>query len=331
MQERLPTISLRNALSGDAAALAETAAAVDASLRRLGFFIVTDHGVPGATIDGVMAAARAFFAQPLADKRAIQSDGAGSHRGYIAAGVEALAHTLGDRTPPDLKESFGMGPPAVTADREAVAGFGPTYRPNRWPAAPVDFKPRTLAYYAEMERLTSTLMGVFAAALDLEPAFFQRRFQDHNSTFRIAHYPPLAAPPAPGQLRAGAHTDYGALTILLGEDTPGGLEVMTPEGQWLPARTAPHDFVINIGDLMMTWSNDRWRSSPHRVANPPPEAWPGQSRLSLAYFCNPDDALEIACLPGCATPARPARYAPATAGELRHRKIEAAKAAAAGA
>ena len=103
-----------------------------------------------------------------------------------------------------------MGPPSVTADRSAVAGVGPTYQPNQWPAAPLAFKPSVLAFYQEMEQLTDLLMEVFAVALDLEPRYFHERFQDHNSTFRIAHYPPLEKNPEPGQLRAGAHTDYGA-------------------------------------------------------------------------------------------------------------------------
>jgi len=326
--ESLPRISLAAVRAGDPDAAARTAAAVDASLQRLGFFIVTDHGVDAGAIDAAMRVSRGFFALPMAEKLAIQSEGQGSHRGYIATGVEALAHTLGERTPPDIKESFGMGPLGVEADREAIAGLGPTYRPNRWPASPADFQPVVSDFYRAMGGLTDVLMGVFAAALGLEPDFFRRRFQDHNSSFRIAHYPPLAARPEPGQLRAGAHTDYGALTILLGENTPGGLEILTPDGAWLPVKTEPHDFVINIGDLMMAWSNDRWLSNQHRVANPPPDAWPGPSRISLAYFCNPNDDLEIACLPGCASDERPPRYAPMTAGELRHRKIEAAKSAA---
>lgn len=328
MQDQLPTISLAPALSGDRTAMAEVAAAVDASLRRLGFFIITDHAVPAASVDAIMAASRGFFDQPVDVKNAIRSSAFGSHRGYIATGVEALAHTLGNKTPHDLKESFGMGPPSVTAERSAIAGAGMTYQPNQWPVAPAAFKPSVLAFYREMEQLTDVLMEVFAAALDLGSGYFHERFQDHNSTFRIAHYPPLEKKPKPDQLRAGAHTDYGALTILLGENTPGGLEILTPEGDWLAAKTNPYDFVVNIGDLMQTWSNDLWRSSEHRVANPPTEAWPGVSRISLAYFCNPNDALEIACLPGCDSANNPARYAPATAGALRHRKISAAKAAA---
>jgi len=318
--ERLPRISL-------AGRPRDVAAAVDASLRRYGFFMVTDHGVPAADIDGVIAIARRFFARPIEEKLQILSQGQGSHRGYIPDGTEALALTLGAETPPDLKEGFGMGPLAVASDREAVAGLGPTYRPNRWPETPADFRPAVEAFYRRMEGLTDALMGVFAAALDLEEDFFTSRFQDHNSTFRIAHYPPLQAPPAPGQLRCGAHTDYGALTILLGENTPGGLEILTPSGGWMPVVTERHDFVINIGDLMMAWSNDRWLSNQHRVANPPPGA-AATDRISLAYFCNPNDDLQIAGLPSCMDAGRPAKYAPMSAAELRHRKIEAAKASA---
>jgi isopenicillin N synthase-like dioxygenase len=155
------------------------------------------------------------------------------------------------------------------------------------------------------------------------------RFTDHNSTLRLIHYPPQTEPPQPGQLRAGAHTDYGALTILLGQDRPGGLEVQSPSGEWISARTRPHSFVINIGDLMMRWSNDTRLSTPHRVANPPPGAGAESRRLSMAYFCNPNDELMIECLPTCSGADRPPRYPPIRAGRHRFEKIEASKALAA--
>lgn len=327
MTDRLDALAVVP-LQGDA----KTAAArIDAALKQLGFFVVTDHGVPAAVIDRATAAAKAFFALDEGEKRRIESAGEGSPRGYIPMGGENLAATLGEQRPHDLREGFSMGPPRVAAERARVGGTATDYRPNRWPAEPADFETAVGAYYAAMEGLTARLMRAFAAALDLPPDYFDRRFGDHNSTLRLAYYPAQTTPPAPGQLRAGAHTDYGALTILLGEDRPGGLEVRTPNGRWLAARTKPHDFVINIGDLMMTWSNDRWLSNQHRVVNPPADAGPGAARLSLAYFCNPDDALEIACLPGCATDERPARYAPTTAGAHRMKKIEQSLAASRGA
>ena len=316
--DNLPVISLGAA--GPARPVT-VAAEIDRALTQVGFFIIRDHGVSPDVIDAAMAEARRFFALPEPQKLLVASSGQGSPRGYIPVGVENLALTLGQKTPHDLREGYSIGPPRIKASRQSVTGLAATYRPNRWPDARQTFQATFLTYYAEMERLTDRLMRVFAAALQLQPDYFSSRFEDHNSTLRLAHYPPQNAAPAPDQLRAGAHTDYGALTILLGENRPGGLEIQMPNGAWLPVNTEPHDFIINIGDLMMTWSNDRWRSTPHRVANPPPAVRDRTGRLSLAYFCNPDDTLEIACLPGCATAESPAKYAPMTAAEHRHQKI----------
>ena len=144
----------------------------------------------------------------------------------------------------------------------------------------------------------------------------------------MINYPPQLTAPQPGQLRAGSHTDYGALTILLGQDRPGGLQVQIPGGDWIDARTGPHSFVINIGDLMMRWSNDMWLSNMHRVANPP-EGAISSRRLSIAYFCNPNDDLMVECLPPCHDTEHPAKYAPIRAGQHRFEKIELSKAAAA--
>ena len=133
---------------------------------------------------------------------------------------------------------------------------------------------------------------------------------------------PRAVPiPAPGQLRAGAHTDYGAITILEVEEAPGGLQVRTRAAAWVDVSVVREGFVINIGDLMMTWTNDRWLSNMHRVVNPPADAAGSTRRQSMVYFanCNPDARIE--CLPGCHGPGNPVRHAPITAGEHRRAKL----------
>ena len=326
MGAQLDRISLAGCASDDRARRA-IARQVDASLKTLGFFVITDHGVPAALIDATVAIANAFFDLPMDEKRAIASDVQGSPRGYLPMGLETLAYSLGQKTPPDIKEGFGMGPLGVAAEKAVIDGIGATYTPNRWPARPTAFRVTVTAYYQAMERLTQTLMEIFAAALALPPRFFVDRFSAHNSTLRLMNYPAQAAPPEPGQLRAGAHTDYSALTILLGQDRPGGLQVRRPDGTWIDARTAPHDFVINIGDLMMAWSNDTWLSNMHRVVNPPTGTGDAARRLSIAYFCNPNDDLLIECLPTCCGPERAAKYPAFRAGEHRFRKIEASKAA----
>jgi isopenicillin N synthase-like dioxygenase len=326
MAIELARISLAG-FADDPARRREIAGAVDASLKELGFFVITDHGVPGALIDATVAACNGFFDLPMDEKLAIRSAVQGSPRGYAPMGLETLAASLGHKTPPDIKEGFSMGPLEIAAEKAVIAGIGATYTPNRWPARPAGFRDTVMDYYRAMERLTALLMEIFAAAMALPPRFFVDRFSAHNSTLRLTHYPPQTASPEPGQLRAGAHTDYSALTILLGQDRPGGLQVRRPDGTWIDARTAPYDFVINIGDLMMAWSNDTWLSNMHRVANPPPGTGAEARRLSFAYFCNPNDDLLIECLPTCCGPERAAKYPPFPAGEHRFKKIEASKAA----
>ena len=220
-----------------------------------------------------------------------------------------------------------MGPVGVTAERTVLEGGAATYSLNVWPEQPPSFRKVLTRYYQAMEGLTDRLMELFAIGMDLPPSYFVDRFSDHNSTLRLINYPPQLTAPEPGQLRAGPHTDYGALTILLGQDKPGGLQVRTPSGDWIDARTGPHSFVINIGDLMMRWSNDTWLSNMHRVSNPPEGAKP-ERRLSMAYFCNPNDALLVECLPTCQDAAHPAKYPPIRAGQHRFEKIEMSKGAA---
>ena len=161
--------------------------------------------------------------------------------------------------------------------------------------------------------------------MDLDLDFFTDRFTTHNSTLRLIHYPPLDQPPATDRLRAGAHTDYGALTILLPQDRPGGLQVWRPDGAWENVAAPPGGFVINIGDLLMRWSNDTWFSSPHRVVNPPEDVGATSRQYSMASFCNPNDDVLMECLSSCYSSARPAKYAPIRAGAHRMEKIEKSK------
>lgn len=302
--------------------------AIDAALTEIGFFVLADHGVPPEVLADAEREALGFFDLPASAKLACAGEGPGSPRGYIPFGKENLAATTGARVPADLRDGFSLGPLAVRQSRAVLAGIAPTYHPNRWPDAPAGFRPAIERYYRAMEQTTERLMRAFAAALDLPGDFFTGRFHDHNSTLRLNHYPPLDRPALPGQLRAGAHTDYGALTILWGQDRPGGLQLRRRDGTWLDVAAPPGCFVINVGDLMMTWSNDRWVSTPHRVAVPPLESGPASRRLSMTYFCNPDDELEIACLPGCCDAAHPAKYPPMRAGAHRHAKITASLVAA---
>ena len=162
-----------------------------------------------------------------------------------------------------------------------------------------------------MGDLAATLMRLFALGLGLPEHHFEASIGRHISRLRVRNYPAPAVPPQPGQIRAGAHSDYGSLTILATEDKPGGLQVCNAAGQWVDVPIVPGCFIINIGDLMARWTNDSWVSTLHRVVNPPVEQAAGSRRQSLVFFHNPDyDAVIENLVAG-----QPARYAPTTSGE----------------
>jgi isopenicillin N synthase-like dioxygenase len=176
-----------------------------------------------------------------------------------------------------------------------------------------------------MERLDLELMRLAALALGVDEHFFEAKLDKHITAMRLNFYPEQRTAPQPDQLRAGAHTDYGLLTILNGESAPGGLQVQTRDGSWIDVETAPDSFVVNIGDLMMRWSNDRWVSNPHRVVNPPAEIAARARRLSIAFFLHPNYDATIECI----APPGQAKYPPIGSGAYRDFKYRQTRVAAA--
>lgn len=292
-----------------------TARAVDQACAEIGFLTVVGHGVPAAVLDGALAAARAFFDLPLGDRLRVAMPTPGYPYGYAPLRAETLERSLGEadgavRGPADLKETFNIGPidppPRPLAemtdpDERAV------YAPNLWPdAALPGFRPAMEAHYRAMAALSARLMSLFAAALGLPETAFDRFIDRHGSALRVAHYPALDHVPEPGQLRAGAHTDYGTLTVLATDGEPG-LEVRTPTGEWAGVAAVDGALVVNLGDLMARWTNDRWRSTMHRVVVP---ADAGR-RISLPFFHNANWDARIGCI---TVEGEEPRYPPVLAG-----------------
>jgi isopenicillin N synthase-like dioxygenase len=227
---------------------------------------------------------------------------------------ETLASANDTAALPDLKEFFHVGPVDVSTDPYYTGPLGRRhFEPNLWPAAPAGFERAATAYYRAMSGLIVSLMRLAALALDVEEGFFDDKVDRSIGTMRLNYYPAQAVPPEPGQLRASAHTDYGGFTILSGEDVPGGLQVRTRDARWVDVGTSPTTFVVNIGDLLMRWTNDRWLSNLHRVVNPPATAASSAARLSIAFFNHPNYDALIECLPSQGPP----RHAPVLSGEYR--------------
>jgi isopenicillin N synthase-like dioxygenase len=323
---RVPVIDIAPFLAGDPVAGPAVVAAVREACEGIGFFTITGHGVEPEIIDDLRAAARAFFARPAAEKAAVRHADPALPRGYRAIGDEGLAYGAGGATPPDLKEVFHMGPPDFPQTPYfTAAAAAPHFIENVYPDAPAGFRAAASRYYRRLEALGQRVEAIFARALDLPEDHF-RPFTDHQiAALRIIRYPPPDAAALAGQWRAGAHTDYGTFTLLLSENRPGGLEVQTRDGAWIAVPTPADAFVVNIGDLMMRWTNDRFVSNPHRVAVPPEDAGTRSDRLSIVFFHHPNYDAEIACLPTCAGPGNPPKYPPVLSGPYRLEKYAATR------
>ena len=317
--DRIPVIDIAPFLSGTPAGRAGVPAAVREAAEQIGFFAIEGHGVPRATMDALYATSHAFFELPLEEKQRVAPPRPDYPRGYKAVGFEALAAGNALSTPPDLKEYYHFGRPEIPQDPYYTGEQGRKhFYANQWPARPDGFAEAADAYYRAMESLSVTLCRISALALDLPEGFFDDKIDRHITAARINYYPRQDNPPAEGQLRAGAHTDYGMLTILSGESAPG-LQVQTRSGEWVDVPTDKYRFVCNIGDLLMRWTNDRWVSNTHRVLNPPREMARVSSRMSIAFFHHPNYDAKIECIPGCAGDAPP-RYEPVLSGDFRDYK-----------
>lgn len=304
-------------LRGSVPEKAAVARKLDAICCDTGFLCLTGHGVPDALFDEIYDTSKAFFRKDVSEKARVGQPSPDIVRGYIGVGAAALADTLGEETPPDWKESFSAGPVDVDASDPYFAAEGSRghFEPNLWPEDPTDFGPIWTAYFREMTRLASDMMRLFAVALDLPEAYFADKIDRHISILGAMYYPEQTRPPEPGQLRAGAHTDFGTMTILRPDTAPGGLQIHTKAGKWERVRAPRGAFVVNIGDMMARWTNDRWVSTLHRVVNPPLDAAVGSERLSIGFFHEPNYDTVVSCLPSCQSAENPPKFEPVLAGE----------------
>ena len=287
------------------------AAKLDKICRETGFLVLTGHGVQDDTIQNAWRAAATFFAQSAPAIQAVAPPYQGYPYGYLGPDAEALARSKGEVTPPDLKESFNGGPLHVPAGTSGPA-LDFCYQPTLWPELPA-FRSAWEEYYAAMEELAARIMRAFAAALGLNASHFDPYISQPISALRALHYPATIDAPMAKQQRAGAHTDYGSLTILLPQAGSQGLQVER-HGDWIDVPAPEGAFVINIGDLMARWTADRWVSTLHRVV-----AIPGQpARQSLAFFHQPNWEAEIVPLDGSE------RYPAVKSGPYLMQKFQAA-------
>ena len=276
-----------------------------AAFEDYGFLYLSQHPIPNSTLSTVFGQSAAFFARPQSQKDALAWTSPQANRGYVTQGREKVSdgqtveEVAAERQSAgaDLKESMEIG-------RE-----GEPNHPNRWPdhldSAGAEFRHVMEGFFLDCKDLHARIMAAIALGLGLDEDFFADFVRVGDNTLRLLHYPPVKPEvfrQNPGQVRAGAHSDYGSITLLF-QDTRGGLQVQDDAGAWKDVKPIPSTVVVNAGDLLARWSNDRIRSTKHRVVEPPlpvgaEEVNEYPARYSIAYFCNPDFHKTIEALPG---------------------------------
>jgi isopenicillin N synthase-like dioxygenase len=311
----VPVIDLESWWEGDDAARHLVAGEWDEALRTVGFAQVVGHRVPVDVIDAMVSASDAFFDLPLEQKLAVRPHDLTVNRGYAARGTESLSYSIGDEAPPDLFEAFNIGEDAVDdTDPFYATERHRMFAPNIWPDAQPAFRQAMVRYFVEARRLALALTEVSAVALGLDAGWFRPFVDRSTTTMRTINYErgDGEADPIPGQLRMGAHTDYGVVTVLWADTTPG-LEILGEDATWYGVVPEPGALLVNLGDLTAEWTNDRWRSTLHRVV---PPAGPGRvRRRSTAFFFDANWDAVIECVPTCTDSEHPPKYPPVQAGE----------------
>eukprot|EP00164_Ancoracysta_twista_P004235 GFYU01005705.1.p1 GENE.GFYU01005705.1~~GFYU01005705.1.p1 ORF type:complete len:361 (+),score=81.97 GFYU01005705.1:109-1191(+) len=299
--QSVPEINLEPFLKGSQAERANTANQVFSAFKDIGFITVANHGISNKMVDDSFKMSAEFFAKDIDYKEKLLWTSAESNRGWLGPGKEKLADGKAD-----LKESFEIG-----AENE------PQF-PNHWPGDWPEFREHMLALLAEMDKVHLELMRCLAVELKYDEGFFDPLCDGHHYNLRLLHYHETEAEnigeDGPNKNpRAGAHTDYGTLTLLF-QDQTGGLQVMDRGNQWVQVTPKPYTLVVNVADLLMRWTNDILVSTEHRVLTPPNVDSSGVARVparySIVLFCNPNKETLVECLEGCHGPGNPPKYPP---------------------
>ncbi len=271
----IPVIDFGACFAGAPGAREATAAVLRDTLEHVGFFVMVNHGVPQALIDRTFAEARRFHDQPMDAKLALRMNE--HNNGYMTLGRYAVwTSDVNDNDKPDLNEAFFSRRERAPGDPMLQRRFA---GPNQWPAALPGFREAVCAYTDAMDALSARVLPIIALALERPADTFDAAFAESQFTFRMTHYPPVAA--EPNQFGIAPHTDANFLTFLAQSDVPG-LQVRMPSGAWVDVPYVPGSYAVNTGDMMVRWTKGRFKSTPHRALPPV-----GRHRYAIPFFLGP--------------------------------------------
>lgn len=304
----IPTVDLADFLSGDAQRKQNFVQAIGEAYETVGFVGVKNHGLSDELIEALYNEVQQFFSLPLTQKKEYELIELAGQRGYTSFGTE---HAKGSDAP-DLKEFYQYGqvprdnykeeeyPPNVAVDE--VSGFNETFEKA----------------YRTFEKSGKSILQAIAIYLGLDEFYFDEYVHNGNSILRSIHYPPILDEPK-SAIRAEQHEDINLITLLIGASADG-LEILTKQGEWVAVTSLPEQIVVNVGDMLQRLTNNKLRSTTHRVVNPKREFW-HTSRFSIPFFLHPKSSMSLECLESCVSADHPKAYEDATAGEYLDERL----------
>lgn len=300
----IPVVDLKQFTEGQGASKSDFIKQLGKAYEEVGFVAVKNHGIDQALINRLYTEVKDFFALSDKQKSAYEIAGLAGQRGYTSFGKE---HAKGSEAP-DLKEFFQYG------QVEHNGEYPDNVMVNELPYFNSTFDDA----YKGFEKSGGHLLRAIALFLGLEENYFEPHIQQGNSILRAIHYPPITAEPK-SAIRAEQHEDINLITLLVGASADG-LEILNKQGKWFPVTSLPDQIVVNVGDMLQRLTNNRLKSTTHRVVNPPRELW-GTSRFSIPFFLHPKSEMSLACLDSCIDAEHPIQYEDITAGEYLDERL----------
>lgn len=305
----IPVVDLNDFLSTDETRKKNFVAALGKAYEETGFVAVKNHGIPDQLIADMYAYVQQFFSLPPDKKREYEKKELAGQRGYTSFGRE---HAKGFEAP-DLKEFFQYG--QTVEDNDPVKS---EYPENVSVKELPPFNDILFSAYRNFEKSGKSLLQAISLYLGLEEHFFDNYIHNGNSILRAIHYPPIKEEPA-SAIRAEQHEDINLITLLVGASADG-LQILTKQNEWVPVTSLPEQIVVNVGDMLQRLTNNRLKSTTHRVVNPPRELW-GTSRYSIPFFLHPKSEMSLACLKSCIDKNHPKEYDDITAGQYLDERL----------
>ena len=305
----IPSVNLADFLSDDPKRKEKFVNEIGTAYEEIGFVALKNHFLSDELVEELYKEVKSFFELPLETKQKYEIDGLAGQRGYISFGKE---HAKGKKEG-DLKEFWHFG-----QEPSEDANLTEEYPDNVQVEELKDFNHTGMEAYRMLEKTGIYVLRALALYIGLDEHYFDHWASNGNSILRPIHYPPIQEEPK-GAVRAGAHGDINLITLLMGAST-GGLQVLRKDGEWIDAVPQEDELVINVGDMLERHTNNKLRSTIHRVTNPPKEQW-DQPRYSIPFFMHPRSEMKLDCLEECIDEDHPKQYEDITAGEFLHQRL----------